>query len=212
MDHAIACGLRVSSIVDVGADLGTWSVWSRFPQADQLLIEPRQECLPVLEKHARDCQARGVEVQIACVAAGEVEGCAEFQVAAKGESSSLLGPADHTKPTQTVQVPVKTIDGLIREHPLPHPIFLKIDAEGYDLQVLRGAVETLPKCSIVMIEGTPKQRQAGACKMSELLNFMESRDWVLFDIISLHYDEDNMLDHFDLLFVPAGSSVLTGFA
>ena len=166
----------------------------------------------MLEKHARECRARGVEVEIACVAAGEAEGTAEFQVAAKGESSSLLGPADHTKPTQTLRVPIKTIDGLLLEHPLPYPIFLKIDAEGYDLQVLRGAVETLPKCSIVMIEGTPKQRQAGACKMSELLNFMESRDWALFDIISLHYDDDNNLDHFDLLFVPAGSSVLTGFA
>jgi len=208
IDSAISRGLKAASIIDVGAELGTPAIWSRFPQAAQLLIEPRQECLPVLEEHARECRARGVDVHIASVAVGDAEGEAEFQIAAKGESSSLLGPADLTHPTQTIRVQVKTIDSLLSEHSLPAPIFLKIDAEGYDLKVLQGAIDTLKKCSVVMIEGTPKERQAGACRMSELVNFMEARDWVLFDIFSPHYTEDNALDHFDLLFVPANSPLL----
>ena len=208
IDFAIVRGLTAASIIDVGAELGTPAIWSRFPHAAQLLIEPRQECLPTLEEHARNSRALGVEVQIACVAVGEAEGEAEFQIAAKGESSSLLSPADRTSPTQTVRVSVRTIDALLRENSLPTPFFLKIDAEGYDLKVLHGAVETLKKCSAVMVEGTPKERQVGACKMSELVNFMEARDWVLFDIFSPHYADDNVLDHFDLLFVPAGSMLL----
>lgn len=212
LDFAISRGLQAASIIDVGTELGTPAIWSRFPKAAQLLIEPRKECLPTLEKHARDSKARGIDVRIACVAAGDVEGTAEFQVAAKGESSSLLGPADQTTATERVQVPIRTIDNLLREHPLPAPIFFKIDAEGYDLKVLQGAVETLPKCSLVMIEGTPRERQAGACRMSELLNFMESRGWVLFDLIAPHHDDANMLDHFDLLFVPQDSPVLNASA
>lgn len=202
LDYAISRGLHAASIIDVGTELGTAALWSRFPKAAQLLVEPRKECLPTLERHAREAKACGVEVRIACVAAGDVEGTAEFQVAAKGESSSLLGPADSTPPTEKVRVPIRTIDNLLSEQPLPTPIFLKIDAEGYDLKVLQGAVETLPKCCMVMIEGTPKARQEGACRMSELVHFMETRNWALSDIISLHYDEGNMLDHFDMLFLP----------
>lgn len=212
LDFAISRGLKAASIIDVGTELGTPAIWSRFPRAAQLLIEPRKECLPTLEQHARDAKARGVDVRIACVAAGDVEGTAEFQVAAKGESSSLLGPADQTTPTEKVQVPIRTIDNLLNEQSLPSPIFFKIDAEGYDLKVLQGAVETLPKCSLVMIEGTPRERQQGACRMSDLLNFMESRGWVVFDIIAPHHDDENMLDHFDLLFVPQGSPLLKASA
>ncbi len=208
LDFAISRGLQAASIIDVGTEMGTPAIWSRFPKAAQLLIEPRKECLPTLEKHARESKARGIDVRIACAAAGDVEGTAEFHVAAKGESSSLLGPADQTTPTETFQVPIRTIDNLLKEHPLPTPIFFKVDAEGYDLKVLQGAVETLPKCSLVMIEGTPRERQEGACRMSDLVNFMESRGWVLFDIIAPHHDDADMLDHFDLLFVPKASPVL----
>jgi FkbM family methyltransferase len=208
LDFAKSRGLTARSLIDVGAELGTPAIWSRFPDATQLLIEPRKECLPALEKHAASCREHGIEVRIENVAVGDVEGVAEFQVAEKGESSSLLTPADKTRAAAVVQVPVKTIDGLLRERPLPEPIFLKVDAEGYDLKVLQGAVETLPQCSMVMVEGTPRERQASACRMSDLLNFLEGRGFILFDLISLHYDEEQALDHFDLLFVPKGSPVL----
>jgi FkbM family methyltransferase len=208
LDFAKSRGLKASSLIDVGAELGTPAIWSRFPDAAQLLIEPRKECLPALEKHAAACRERGLEVRIENVAVGDVEGVAEFQVAEKGESSSLLTPADKTQAAAVVQVPVKTIDGLLQERPLPGPIFLKVDAEGYDLKVLQGAVNTLPLCSMVMVEGTPRERQAGACRMSELLNFLEGHGFILFDMISLHYDDEQSLDHFDLMFVPKGSPVL----
>lgn len=41
---------------------------------------------------------------------------------------------------------------------------------------------------------------------------MESRGWVLFDLIAPHHDDANMLDHFDLLFVPQDSPVLNASA
>jgi len=129
-------------------------------------------------------------------------------VAEQGGASSILGPADHTAPKSFTRVKLTTLDTLLRGRSLKGPWFLKIDVEGYDLKVLQGATETLSQCSMIMIEGTLTERQAGACKLSDILNFLEPRGWVLFDFVSLSYAEDRMLDHFDLLFVPKNSPLL----
>jgi FkbM family methyltransferase len=49
----------------------------------------------------------------------------------------------------TVRVPVRRLDVLVRERGLPAPSVVKVDAEGYDLAVLRGLGELAPAVLLV---------------------------------------------------------------
>ncbi len=63
------------------------------------------------------------------------------------------------------------------------PFLLKIDIDGHELRVLKGAVETLKKCSIVIIE----------CHSSQLvqrISAVQAAGFTLFDLAEpCYYDK-----------------------
>ena len=51
-----------------------------------------------------------------------------------------------------ITVPVDTMDHLAEEMDLVDDVFIKIDTEGWDLEVIRGGAETLRRATAVMVE------------------------------------------------------------
>jgi len=75
---------------------------------------------------------------------GETEGRADFFVVASKETgcNSLRQP--QTKhPTRTLQVQVKRLDDYLRTSQIERVDFIKLDVEGAELSVLKGAGEIL---------------------------------------------------------------------
>eukprot|EP00928_Gymnodinium_smaydae_P094774 TRINITY_DN8014_c0_g3_i1.p1 TRINITY_DN8014_c0_g3~~TRINITY_DN8014_c0_g3_i1.p1 ORF type:complete len:371 (+),score=40.72 TRINITY_DN8014_c0_g3_i1:71-1114(+) len=69
-------------------------------------------------------------------------------VAAGIEAGSLRGEEGQS----TVDVPAKTVDGLVEELKLQTPDVMLIDTEGYDAEVLKGAKKTLAKVRYLEFE------------------------------------------------------------
>ena len=127
----------ISNFIDVGANVGNWAalVWAQQSAARGILLEPAASALTVLSARfgANPCAS------IIDAAAGAHEGVAEFfEDPGAGETSSLF--VNHA-PDGSIrrEVRVVTLDSICRELQLEVVDLLKIDAEGYDFNVLRGA-------------------------------------------------------------------------
>lgn len=84
---------------------------------------------------------------------------------------------------------ITTLDNEMSNLAYDSPYFLKIDVDGPELEVLAGAVNTLPFCSGIVIECTAG---AGVTTMMNLLNFFNLHNFSLWDIVDLSYYKDQL--------------------
>jgi FkbM family methyltransferase len=125
---------RVDTMLDVGANDGqtALSFAQAFPDARVYSFEPVPSTFSALEERTSD------EPNIHCfqIALGDREGDATIELAAKSGQNSLLNAAEPGPGTATVHV--TTGDAWASAHEVAHIDVLKVDTEGYDLQVLEG--------------------------------------------------------------------------
>lgn len=136
-------------ILDVGANDGETvaTFLRRFPDARILAFEPYAPLYQRLRRRFRHAPT----VETLNVALGATSGTARLHLYSGHRMNSLLRlDTDPANPMASgfsergsVTVPVATIDDVARERRLPRIDILKIDTQGYDLEVLRGAAVQL---------------------------------------------------------------------
>lgn len=140
-------------VVDVGANVGGWSealldaAASTVPGRKLLLhaIEPAPDSFDRLRGAMVGHSSPGVHIVVSQVAASHEEGTGTLYLMG-GES--VVNSLYAHEGSQPVEVRLQTMDSYAREHGLAEIVFLKIDAEGHDLNVLKGAEGLLRDHSI----------------------------------------------------------------
>ena len=169
----------VQTVLDVGANWGHFSRAAAqfFPNAIIHAFEPLTVCQPVLQKVAE----RFPKIQIHPTALGERAGTVEMFENEFPDSSSLLTMTERhkklwpkTRNEKRITVPLQTLDGL-REQFGVGPHFLKMDVQGYELNVLLGAEETLKDTLVVFTEVLFDQFYEGQADFPAMLDFMRTR-------------------------------------
>jgi FkbM family methyltransferase len=151
-------------LIDVGANIGVFAVPFARKGSQVVAFEPSAQARAVL---LRNLRLNNVEHRAAVLpwAVSDVDGEQRFttqldvynHLVAADDISSSRGS------DETVSVACKRLDGLIDEMGLRNPstqtrLFLKIDAEGHDLQVLQGGDELVstfrPTIVVEMFDGS----------------------------------------------------------
>jgi len=158
---AKACG-HSAVVFDVGANVGDYSLCLRdfLPQARIYAFEPARSVYGQLTERI---SAAGAADQIKPFNFGfsDSEKTVEFySYAVEGNEASVLSSIDQRLPTQVLdvqterseQVEVRTIDRFCEAEGIERIDFLKIDVEGHELSVLRGAERMLTSGAISMIQ------------------------------------------------------------
>jgi FkbM family methyltransferase len=148
---------NIDCIVDVGANIGAWSLATlSFSKPKKLIaIEPSPWLHSTLEKNLKIFP----HAEIYKVAVGAEKGTTQFNVHSSSGFSSILQLKEDMynyyyskKPKQvdTVTVPIETLDELLGD--IAEISLLKIDVQGYERFVLQGAKETLKKTRHIFLE------------------------------------------------------------
>jgi FkbM family methyltransferase len=140
--------------IDVGANTGVWSklfLNSMKQPGKGILFEPSSLAVEFLTENLKHELKNGL-VEIIPAAVCDNIGSMDFYTEeGAGETSSLI--AKHSGETaRKISVKTTTIDDVVEKRGLKFVDFLKIDAEGYDLQVLRGAGKSLSAKVIGVIQ------------------------------------------------------------
>ncbi|HSS20766.1 MAG TPA: FkbM family methyltransferase [Pyrinomonadaceae bacterium] len=149
-------------IFDVGANVGDYSLLTRglLPAATIHAFEPAKA---VFDQLVANIAKAGAENQIKPHNFGfsDSERTVEFySYTVEGQEASVLGSIDQRLPTQVLdvqtqaseEIQVRTIDRFCEAEGIDRIDFLKLDVEGHELSVLRGAQRMLANGAVSMIQ------------------------------------------------------------
>ena len=202
---SVPFGREFRTVVDVGAGRGQFALVARrrFPQAGLVCVEPLASSRSRLE---RAVGLRG-GVDVHPVAASATDGEAEFVVSAAADSSSLL-PATRLQ-TETfpgtgeaARITVRTarLDSLLDVPQLAGPVLLKIDVQGSELDVLRGAPGLLEAVDEVLVECSFAELYRGQALAGDVEGHLHARGFSLVAVCSPVTDRGGVVLQADLLF------------
>jgi len=134
-------------VLDVGANEGNWArmVISSHPRARLHCFEPGSVAFRALS------EGMGESVQLHNVAVSDQRGTVVLHAAEESEMSSMFARPNLADTTEET-VNAITIDDFRRVESIDEIALLKIDTEGNELAVLRGASESLPRIRMIQFE------------------------------------------------------------
>ncbi len=192
----------VRTVLDVGASRGQFALHAayRFPDATILCFEPLPQSREALNK------VLGERVRVYPTAVGAEAGTAQINVSAQDDSSSLLpigarqvAEFPGTGPETTLDVNVITIDSVVTDD-LAGPILLKIDVQGFELDVLRGATNVLERIDEIFVECSFVELYEGQALADEVVAFLLPHGLRLVGLYGISYASDGGALQADLLF------------
>lgn len=170
---------RIRNFVDVGANIGDWTqmVLEALPAVERgFLFEPAEETANRLrERFVGDHRLEVIQAA-ASDSVGELE---FFEEPDAGRHSSVLGA--YARGARAVRVRCTTLDAELETRGAETIDYLKIDAEGHDLSVLRGAVQLLKggRVAFLQFEYNEAWRLSGS-RLSDALALLEGCDFDVF--------------------------------
>ena len=159
IEHKLALkslkGIR--TIIDVGGNKGQFSLYAKylFPNSKIFIFEPLQKEFKTLKKIFK----KDKTVHLYNYALGETKQRKNFYITSARDSSSFLKPNDNLENTtlikkisKIIKVDILSIDSIINYKELKNKTLLKIDVQGFELNVLKGAINLINYVEYIYIE------------------------------------------------------------
>ena len=182
--------LNVENVIDVGVASGTRELLQNFPNAYFHFIEPN----PAYWDHIEKNLLKNFKGKLHKFAAGNNSGLFNFYNA--GVTSSFLQRQDFELKNK-IKVKLDYLDNIILYKNLKNTI-LKIDTEGYELEVLKGSNKLLNNIEYCIIE--LRLQNIKTYNPSEIINFLYEKNFVFHKILKIYYVKYG-IDFMDVLFI-----------
>ena len=184
----------ISLILDVGANTGQYALHMReLGFTGQIIsFEPLRDEYKALAARA-DSDDHWDSRNYAL---GEIDGRKEINVSEKSDSSSLLtvlprhidsAPQAQTVDTQTIEL--HKLDSIFDEFVSPQDIpYLKLDTQGYEMNVLSGATDTLDRIDTLQLEMSLTPLYEGETGLPAMTSWLYEKGYVLVSLEPGHAD------------------------
>jgi len=205
LENAKRIGFRPGTIIDVGFAFGTDGLFDIFDDVSHVLIDPIAETEQAMELFCKEHPNSVYYV----AAASDTSGSRPI-VARSGVTGSSFHTKLKTKDGQLREVPTVTLDQIAEAHSLPKPYLVKLDVEGHELNVLRGAEQCLLNTEMIIVEVSTwtDDHPLGRPSLIDLFLFLSERGFVFYEFAEPGYRPiDGALYMFDAVFVAANSGL-----
>jgi FkbM family methyltransferase len=178
--------LEIDVVLDVGANDGGWGHALR----QELSYAGRICSFEPMKAAYRDLRARASrdpDWETYNFALGEADGRATINVAGNSYSSSILGmlpahlsAAPESRFIAQEEIDVKTLDSIFADICRPHDnVYLKVDTQGFEGRVLRGARASLTIIDAVQLEMPLVPLYDGELSFADLYQLMMDQGYSL---------------------------------
>ena len=163
---------ELRTVVDVGANVGQWSemLLHLITPERLVMIEPEPRAFSELQ---RSFGAKA-NVELHHLAAGDTNGATRFHITRDSTGASVLPPRAEMRELvgsnwtveSEIEVPMRTLDTLLAA--VPGISLLKIDVQGFEREVLKGAAQVLTRTNFLLIELNYQRQYVGGSWFGEV--------------------------------------------
>lgn len=169
-------GYNVKYVLDIGVHSGTPWLQRNLPDAHYVLIEPDANHNDLIHENYKNYSYELVNVALG----NEINENVELSLINEGKNYEYYSN-------------ITTLDSLVID-PKSHGgnSLIKIDVDGYELDILQGGIETCRQFDLVVVE-------AQLPYMSKLIDIIQDIGFNLWDVVNIDYAYGN-LHQVDLIF------------
>lgn len=196
LDRLKKMGYKPAHCLDIGAYEGIWTQEFKavFPGCKVTMIEPQHEKQASLSKTAELYS----DVDYHIILLGADEKIVSFN---QYETASSVLQEHYPTEARIDQRQLSKLDTLTAEFSI-RPDFIKIDTQGYELEIMKGGLQTVGSAEFIMLEVSFLDVYKQCPLVNDTINFMNDSGFVVYDICSLiKRPLDNALYQADFLFV-----------
>jgi FkbM family methyltransferase len=195
-------GYNPSFVIDIGAYEGYWTrdFLEVFPLAKVLMLEAQKSKEKYLAKISQDLSNVSYQISLLSSEDGKV---LKFY---ENETASHVNVTDDTGSTV---INSESLDSIIQRKQLQYPDFIKLDVQGYELEVLSGAEIALNNAEFCLLEVSFLDL-GNEPLLSDVVHFMNNRGFQSYDICQfMRRPYDKALYQIDLLFIKKNSRFIS---
>ena len=177
---------KINTVLDIGASIGQYGDYMRtFGYKGKIIsFEPLREPYKKLQKmSAGDRNWTTVPIAL-----GDMDGEAEINVAGNSYSSSIMemttahtDVAPHAAYVGKEKIRISRLDTIFNDfYKEEDRVFMKIDTQGFEKNVLEGAEKSLEKIIGVQVEMSLVPLYKGGMLMVEMIQYLDQKGFTLF--------------------------------
>ena len=192
LNAARKVGLASNVVYDIGARHGNWSEYlSRHLKAQFILFEANEE-------HAWRLKERGFRFFTGVLSDSERD-VKWFGKGGTGDSYYKENTVYYAS-VEAVTKRASTLDKQIEQYSLPLPDVIKLDTQGSEIDIMKGASKAMAHATFIYIECSLVDYNAGAPQLTDMLAYMKSQDFLPCDVCEEHR-KGGALIQLDVLFI-----------
>ena len=168
---------KLSTLIDVGSNKGQFSILARlyFPKLYIYSFEPQLDQLNIQKQNLGK-----KNIEYFNNALGSKNKKINFYITKRKDSSSILHPhlkLQGYKITSVKQILINSLDNILKKKKLKKNVILKIDTQGYELEVLKGANKLLSKVDYILCEVSHLNTYKKQVKSNKLIHYLNKKSF-----------------------------------
>jgi FkbM family methyltransferase len=173
------------TMYDIGANSGEWSrVMCKLNRDIKTVVffEPQKKYCKILEEENFLPNINKIIYNFALGdknTTTEIKGGTASASILDAKDQNTFFPNSLSKSNETIAI--KKLDDIFLVDKLQFPDTIKIDVQGYELFVLRGAEKIIKNIKYIIIELSFREFYSEQPKLSEIINFLEENNFILID-------------------------------
>lgn len=195
---------QINCLLDVGANVGLYGHAVRYSGYSNEIIsfEPLSDSFKQLEKlSSKDNNWKALNFAL-----GDFDGETDINISDDSVSSSLLPKTNEFKEmfpnirySKTEKIKVCKLDSIFDEICKNKRVFLKLDTQGFEKNILDGAINSMQMISGLQIELSVQQLYENELLFNEMFSYIQSLGFNL-KVIEEGWYKDNEIVQFDGIF------------